>query len=558
MKNSIKILTPVIFLLFLLQPANSQVIENNVNSKALIYFIEGKTQELQGNYIYAIEDYMEALKYDNSPGIYFAISMVYYKLDKFSESLTEINKALLSDKLNKDYLLHKSNIMLRLNKVGDAIDIFELLYKTYPEDINIAYSLARIYEEQKNTERAIIIYENITDEYGFDYEVLRRMYDIYLNYKNYEKALDVIQYVLKLDPYDTSNRLKYAALLRILGNYDKSLSIYEELFAINPDDKNLQTELIKLYFLDNQTEKGFTIFAKVIGKEKLEFEEKLQMGEIYYNLIPQDNEAVLIAKSIFNDIVINYPVHWKPYFYLGAISIAENENDYFDYFDKSLLYADTAKEAYIQIAYSYLNKGNYERVISVLDKALPLSENDFRMNYFYGMALQRLSKLEESLFYYERALKTEPEEISLLSTLGLVYNTLKRYEESEAMYEKALKINPDDPFILNNYAYNLSVREIKLDKALAMAKKAIQKDPKNANFLDTIGWIYFKLKDYEFARDYISRSLEVNSGSAVVNDHLGDVYEAMKDKTNALKYWKKAYELSPNSQNIKEKIEKYK
>lgn len=558
MKNSIKILTPVIFLLFLLQSANSQVIENEVNSKALIYFIEGKTQELQGNYIYAIEDYMEALKYDNSPGIYFAISMVYYKLDKFSESLTEINKALLSDKLNKDYLLHKSNIMLRLNKVGDAIDIFELLYKTYSEDINIAYSLARIYEEQKNTERAIIIYENITDEYGFDYEVLRRMYDIYLNYKNYEKALDVIRYVLKLDPYDTSNRLKYAALLRILGNYDKSLSIYEELFAINPDDKNLQTELIKLYFLNNQTEKGFTTFAKVIGKEKLEYEEKLQMGEIYYNLILQDNEAVLIAKSIFNDIVINYPAHWKPYFYLGAISIAENEDDYFDYFDKSLLYADTAKEAYIQIAYSYLNKGNYERVISVLDKALPMSENDFRMNYFYGMALQRLSKLEESLLYYEKALKTEPEEVSLLSTLGLVYNTLKRYEESEAMYEKALKINPDDPFILNNYAYNLSVRGIKLDKALAMAKKAVQKDPKNANFLDTIGWIYFKLKDYEFARDYISRSLEVNSGSAVVNDHLGDVYEAMKDNTNALKYWKKAYELSPNSQNIKEKIEKYK
>jgi Flp pilus assembly protein TadD len=126
------------------------------------------------------------------------------------------------------------------------------------------------------------------------------------------------------------------------------------------------------------------------------------------------------------------------------------------------------------------------------------------------------------------------------------------------MYEKALKINPDDPFILNNYAYNLSVRGIKLSKALQMAKRAIQKDPKNANFLDTIGWIYYKLGDYEFAKDYIARSLEVNANSAVVNDHLGDVYNAMKDIANALKYWQKAYELSPNSQNIKEKIEKFK
>ena len=558
MNNCFKILIFINFSFILLNPANTQIIENKLNSTALLYFIEGKTQELQGNYIYAIEDYKEALRYDTASGIHFAVSMVYYKLDKYKESLGEINKALMSAGDNKDYLLHKSNIMIRLNLVKDALDIYELLYKTYPEDISIAYSLARIYEEQKNTEKAINIYEKITNEYGFDYEVLRRMYDIYLNYKNYEKALEVIQYVLKLDPYDTSNRLKYAALLRILGNYDKSLQIYEELYAINPDDKNLQTELIKLYFLDNQPKKGFITFAKVIGKEQLDYPEKLQMGEIYFNLISQDSEAILIAKSIFKDIADNYPGNWKPYFYLGALSIAENNNDYFDYFDKSLLYADTITDAYIQIAYSYLNKGNNERVISVLDKALPLSENDFRINYFYGIALQRLSKLEESLFYYEKALKAEPDDVSLLSTLGLVYNTLKRYEESEAMYEKALKINPDDAFILNNYAYNLSVRGIKLDKALVMAKKAIQKDPKNANFLDTIGWIYFKLKDYEFARDYIVRSLEVNSNSAVVNDHLGDVYEAMKDETNALKYWKKAYELSPNSQNIKEKIEKYK
>jgi tetratricopeptide (TPR) repeat protein len=538
--------------------AYSQFNDSAFNPTAMMYFIEGKTQELQGNFIYALEDYKEALKYDTAPGIYFAISTVYYKLNKYKESLTEINKALLSDINNKNYLLHKSNIMIRLNQMSDAVKIYEQLYETYPADVSVAYSLARIYEEQKNIERALYIYEKITDEYGFDYEVLRRMYDIYLNYKNYQKALEVIRYVLKIDPYETSNRLKYAALLRILGNYSESLSITEELYSINPGDKALQTELIKLYFLNNQPEKGYNTFADILGKEQLDYPEKLQMGEIYFNLISQDNEAVLIAKTIFNDIINNYPENWKPYFYLGAISIAENKDDYFNYFDKSLLYADTIKEAYIQIAYSYLNRGNNERVISVLDKVLPYSENDFRINYFYGIALQRLSKLEESVYYYERALKAEPEDVSLLSTLGMVYNTLNRYEESEAMYEKAIKINPDDVLTLNNYAYYLSVRGVKLEKALQMAKKAIQKEPRNANFLDTIGWINFKLKDYEFARDYILRSLEINPNSAVVNDHLGDVYEAMKDMKNALKYWQKAFELSPNNQNIKEKIEKYK
>ena len=61
---------------------------------------------------------------------------------------------------------------------------------------------------------------------------------------------------------------------------------------------------------------------------------------------------------------------------------------------------------------------------------------------------------------------------------------------------------------------------------------------------------------YPDARDYILKSLKVNPNSAVVNDHLGDVYDAMNDRTNAFKYWKKANELDPNNPDYKSKIQK--
>ena len=95
-----------------------------------------------------------------------------------------------------------------------------------------------------------------------------------------------------------------------------------------------------------------------------------------------------------------------------------------------------------------------------------------------------------------------------------------------------------------------------MNDAQKMSKKSLENNPENASYLDTYGWILFKLGKYEDARDYIIKSLKVNGNSAVVNDHLGDIYDAMGDRTNAMKYWKKAYELAPDNLEFKNKISK--
>ena len=112
--------------------------------------------------------------------------------------------------------------------------------------------------------------------------------------------------------------------------------------------------------------------------------------------------------------------------------------------------------------------------------------------------------------------------------------------------------------LLNNYAYNLSERDEKLDEALSMAKIAVERDPGNASYLDTIGWIYFKLGKFKSAKTNIEKSLEINPNSAVVLEHLGDVYNGMKDYSNAVKYWKLSLEKNPENPSLKEKINQLK
>jgi Tfp pilus assembly protein PilF len=122
------------------------------------------------------------------------------------------------------------------------------------------------------------------------------------------------------------------------------------------------------------------------------------------------------------------------------------------------------------------------------------------------------------------------------------------------MYTKALRLAPDDATLLNNYSYSLSERNIRLDEALAMVKRALEKEPKNGAFLDTIGWIYYQMGKYDSALQYILQAIETRDSSAEVFEHLGDVYQKLGQMENAQKCWQKAYELDGSRKSLQQKL----
>jgi len=130
------------------------------------------------------------------------------------------------------------------------------------------------------------------------------------------------------------------------------------------------------------------------------------------------------------------------------------------------------------------------------------------------------------------------------------------WEECDKTYEHALGIDSSNATVNNNYAYSLSERGEKLDLALEMAKLAIEKEPDNSSFLDTIGWVYYKLGNYEEAKTYLEKALEISGERPVMLDHLGDILFKMGKKELAVELWQKAYKLDSSNIDLKNKIEK--
>ncbi len=532
--------------------------DSPVHPKALEAFIDAKTYELQDNYVAAFQKYYEALSIEKAPGIYFALSKLYYYVSQYPKALETGLEALKLSPQNTGYKDHIADVYIMLNDYRNALKYLKEISEARPDDINILYNIGRMYEALKQPSEAIKYYQKITDEYEYDETVLQRMIEIYEGYKDYANSAAAMEKLLSMNPADINLKYTAAATYLKIPDYDNAIRIYEDILATNPNNREIQTEMIKIYFRQHRTDLAFEKFGKLTEKDSIDYETKMGIALSFFDAAQEDPDAIGVAKSILENVQSSYPGQWMPNYYIALINSRENNAPIPEEKIKSILEqaADTSAEAYIQVGFYYYEQNKLDEALNIFSKGASLFTEDFRLNFLSGNTLYRLGKQKESLPYLEKALDVFPSDLNTLSTLGIIYDNLNMDAECEKLYEQAFKYHPDNILLLNNYAYHLSERGIKLKEALEMSKKTIEKEPENASYLDTYGWICYKLKDYDNAEKYIKKAVNLG-GNAVLYDHLADVYEAKGEIVTALKYWKKALELDPENKDIIYKIEKY-
>ena len=187
---------------------------------------------------------------------------------------------------------------------------------------------------------------------------------------------------------------------------------------------------------------------------------------------------------------------------------------------------------------------------------MQLNPNDLTALSSYAYTLSQLKENELAINYLKQALTIKPDDVNLLGTLGLIYDSMKMWAECDSVYERALQIDSQNALVNNNYAYSLSERGERLNLALKMAEIAIAAVPDNTSYLDTIGWVHFKLGNYREAKDYLEKAIEIGGESAVMLEHLGDIMFKLGNIEKAKSLWQKAYNLDNTNVTLKSKIDK--
>jgi len=113
----------------------------------------------------------------------------------------------------------------------------------------------------------------------------------------------------------------------------------------------------------------------------------------------------------------------------------------------------------------------------------------------------------------------------------------KQYDAAEAEFRKVLKIAPDNTSAMNYLGYMLADRNVRLPEAKDLIAKAVQLEPNNYAYLDSLGWVYFRLNDFPEAEQNLRRALDLQGNDPTVHDHLGDVYFHQGKLHEAIAQW---------------------
>ncbi len=557
--------------------------------KALEFFINGSILETKGDYAGAILEFQDALKYDTSAGIYYALGKNYYYLGKTPQALQYTKKAVQLNPARMEYQSQLADIFSTASQFDSAAVVLENMIAHDSTSLTSYYRLARIYENSKPLS-AIRIYKKLTGVIGADWNVLIRIADLYEKMGSIDEAANTIKELLKIDPGNASLYKLLIDYYTKAEKYDEALAAADDLLQLNPDDMEAREKKAQVYIDKGDWEDAAKEYSYILDKTNVPLEAKISVGRSYFLQSLKDSTLTPVAKQFFEKIDKD-TTDWEVKMYLGAIAINEHQDSAaIEQFKQVTKMAGWNVQAWVRLGGLYFDNKKYEEAVKVMNEAAQLFPDDFTVNLIlglslaqsnkaaeakpylkkavdinpndvnalsaYGFTLNQLKENEEAAEYLKKALKLSPDNVNLLGTLGLIYDGLENWEACDSTYEKALSIDSTNALVNNNYAYSLSERGVKLDEALQMAKIAIEKDPLNSSYLDTIGWVYFKLGQYEKAKEYIEQAIKVGGESSVMLEHLGDINYKLGNKDKAKKNWKKSLSLDSTNNRVKIKIEK--
>lgn len=501
------------------------------------YFLVGEYQINSGKVSDAKKMFELAYNLDPSP-------LVGSKLVSTIDLSGNSEQALLHSK--KMVLLYPKNaavrslygqLLLKNNLFENALKQFKKAIEIDSKNLTAHLGLIRVFKKKNKTRQALaatfrLVGVNPNFAPGW---ALRA--SLFIEEGKIKNALESARQAFLLSPKTPEYILIYAFALEGAGEHKKAAALYGDLFKSHPTNELLLQRMIGLYKRMGSLDNALRVLNKAKSKSSNSNGIKLQKSIILFEMQKYGDSAKLL-KSIAES-------GWEPdrFRYLSGFvyeqggMLDEALSMYASIGESSDLFFQTSYRRYIV----YRRLGRKEEALSVARTAAAMNGERSREFYILGSAmLASDNEYDAAIEFLEEGVKRFPNEINLLFNLGAFYEKAKRYDECINIMKRIIKESPDHHAALNFIGYLYAELDRDLDLALEYVDKALELKPGDPYYLDSLGWIYFKLEDYEAAEIYLQKALKLAPEEGVILEHMGDVYRALEKKKEAVNYYNQA------------------
>lgn len=528
-------------------------------NKALEAFVDGVTKDNMNLFQEAIMSYQKSLIYDSTTThaatTYYMLSKAYLKIRKPNFALQSGIKAVELDSSNNEYQTQLAQLYIETNQYKEASKIYEKLSEENPDNQEYLYRSAQLFQMTKNLQKALNGFELYIQKFGEDFNVRMQQLLIYDALNDRKKIVAVLNKMLEDDPSNDNLRKTLSREYITSSQFDSASVVLLPILDTKPDDPQTLVALAEIQFRSNNLPESRKFVKQLIESSEIDDNELMIIGGQYIDSGRKDSISLNFAIEFFGQFEKLRPDNWRPKWFLAINFLQKKQNKEAIVRLESVVKSDpTFNDAWQQLSLAFLVDNEFSKASDVLTRALTYHPMDFQLNYFKGISDARVGRDSTAESYLKKAIKLNPYSVEPMGELANIYDRQNRHAESDSVYERILRIDPDNHNALNNYAYSLSERNLQIERCEEMSKRSLVKEPNNAAYLDTYGWILFKMKKYDAAIEYIKKSIDTGEASQVVVEHLGDIYAELKDFVQAKIWYEKALKMNTATKRIAEKL----
>ncbi len=525
--------------------------------------IDASRERILGNYEKAIAIYQDILKEDErTPVAAYELARLFDTQGDNEQSLRYIKIAIAQEASNIWYKRFLADVYQKMGKNLEAASLYEELVKQEPKNEYYYYRWAYFLVRANDIPKALKVYDELERKIGVNEELSRRKHSLYAGMGNNKKAAEELERLIATYPSNIDYRHMLASFLEQLGESQLAKNVYKKILEVAPADAKARMALAG-------TPKGESDVLQYLQSLQPIFENTginidLKIGKLlpFITKVADTGDkelatAVLALTQILEKI---HPQEAKGFAASGdLLYYSGNAKAALLKYQKALEKDDSVFLVWEQVMRILGELKDYASLRKITEEAMDLFPNKAIVFYLNGVAYDELNQKEQALEPLEQAAIMAGRDGKLLFDIqlrrGCIYSALKKNTESSEAFEEALKLNAKSAEALNKYSYALALSGENLDKASIMARQANELSPNRADFQATYGWVYYKMKAYEDAKNWLSKALN-NGGEQKpdILEHYGDVLFQLNDADGALQYWIKAQEKGSVSELLDKKI----
>lgn len=524
-------------------------------------FFTGISAKYAGDDKSAMVNFQQCLSLDpNSDAVKYELAQIYMRQGNHVKSVNLSEQIVKSAPDNQWYMENLAIAYQSAKMYARSAETYEKLIAKKPNEFNYYYELGAAYLYANNPSVAISTYENLEALTGFENSLAEQLYKLYDHQKMYAKAEAKLKELIVHNPTDVRYISMLASFYKKQGETEKAISLYENLKRDFPNDPYVKLALYEYYNDIGESERAFENLEEAFGSSDVNIDAKVGILLALIDYSDKDEEIKNEVYELLEIMSKTHPEDAKTWAIYGDFLNINNQKEKArTMFLKSIEIDSSRYQVWNQVLFIDSELNDQPAIEKHAAQCKELFPNQVLPHYFLGVAalqkedfLTAIAELEQAknLAYGMKEL-----EVQITGNLGDAYYQSGNYQKAWLSYDQALRMDPSNDYVLNNYAYFLSVEGENLEQAEKMSKQTVDRNPRSATYLDTYGWILFKMEKYSEAIKYLEMAKKNSiQPSGEILEHLGDAYFKFGNIEQAVLNWKAAKSFGGGTDKLDGKI----